>query len=765
MSRAPVAKLLPFPLLLAVSGLAAAQSSGAPAPTDAGSCCRKNATVPLEKPADQKEKTLVLYDCAMKLRANMAPFLGGGAVGEFQKRVAALKPDSPPNQVFMLRKSLGDSLLAIGEIEAAEKQYEVILPLALQAKDITASRNVARAMAMGWMRLGERRNCVGRHNEDSCLFPLQGNAIHVDQEGSRRAIEILTEMLKTDGSDLASLWLLNVANMTLGTWPDSVPPQWRIRPESLQSESPMPRMYDVAGKLGLDSFCRAGGSCFDDFNGDGLMDVVVSSMDPEQPLKMFRQAPDGTFKNVAKEVGLEGQLGGLQFIHFDANNDGRLDLLVQRGAWMRNAGEMPNSLLIQQQDGTFLDTTKAAGIEVWAPSQVAAVADVDNDGDLDLFLGYEGEEQGAEARYTSRLFLNRGDATFEDVTKRAHVENGHYCKGAAFADYDGDRLPDLYVSNMHAPNRLYHNNGDGTFTDVALTLGVGDPYDSFACWFFDYNNDGRLDLYVTCYSQNDRSAQIGAFYRNHTTGCDSNRLYENDGHGGFKDVTCARALDRVVFPMGCNFGDVDNDGWQDLYLATGDPEFSSLWPNVMYRNDGGQRFQDVTAATDTGHLQKGHGVSFGDFDDDGDQDLFVKMGGAFKDDGAADCLFENPGHGNHWLTVRLVGHKSNRFGIGARICATIDEPGSGERKIFAFAGMNSSFGGNSLQEEMGLGKATRIVELEVDWPTSQITQKFHDVPLDRTIVVDELQPKVTLLSPRVRPAAGPPGAPAAAGTH
>jgi hypothetical protein len=232
-------------------------------------------------------------------------------------------------------------------------------------------------------------------------------------------------------------------------------------------------------------------------------------------------------------------------------------------------------------------------------------------------------------------------------------------------------------------------------------------------------------------------------------------------------VTRARGLDRVAFPMGCNFGDVDNDGWSDLYLATGDPEFTSLWPNVMYRNDGGKRFQDVTAATDTGHLQKGHGVSFADLDDDGDQDLFVKMGGAFKDDGAADCLFENPGHGNHWLTVRLIGHKSNRFGVGARIRAQIVEPGSGERSVYAFVGMNSSFGGNSLQEEMGLGKATRITELEVDWPTSDTTQKFHDVPLDRTIVVDEEQSKITLVAPRVNVEPKPAAAQATGtpGTH
>jgi hypothetical protein len=180
---------------------------------------------------------------------------------------------------------------------------------------------------------------------------------------------------------------------------------------------------------------------------------------------------------------------------------------------------------------------------------------------------------------------------------------------------------------------------------------------------------------------------------------------------------------------------------------------------VLYHNgvghDGGRVFEDVTTATGTGHLQKGHGVSFADLDGDGDQDLFVKLGGANADDGFANVLFENPGFGNHWLTVRLVGRTSNRFGVGSRIRATIEEPaapaalvgpdgksvGSApvttRRDVFHFVGTNSSFGGNSLQAEMGLGKATRIVALDVTWPASKKTQRFTDVPLDRVIVVDE----------------------------
>src|SRR5262249_15532328 len=158
----------------------------------------------------------------------------------------------------------------------------------------------------------------------------------------------------------------------------------------------------------------------------------------------------------------------------------------------------------------------------------------------------------------------------------------------------------------------------------------------------------------------ERCAQVGAYYRNHANGIDHTRLYEGDGKGHFRDVSIERGVDRTFFAMGCNFGDLDNDGYPDMYFGTGDPDFTSLWPNVMLRNDRGRRFQDVTTSGGFGHLQKGHGITFADIDNDGDQDVFLQCGGAIKDDKFWDALYENPGHGNHWLTVKLIGVKTNR---------------------------------------------------------------------------------------------------------
>jgi hypothetical protein len=700
-------------------------------------CCRPTPreTDPAKLPQDRKSK--LLRDIATQTTESRAPFVGDGTLHELEARLPKLPANTPPKQMIPFCYALGTVRLDDGNVDGAIQMFERCRTLAESINDHEAKLTAMRKLGIAYMRMGERTNCALRHNQDSCIFPIKDGGVHADKRGSEKAAEVYLEILKTmEGNDLPSIWLLNIAHMTLGTYPDGVPPIFRIDPRTLASERDLPRMYDVAAKKGIRMFARAGGSAVDDFDGDGRLDVVLSSMDVWEPLRMFRQKPDGTFEDVADRVGLKGQTGGLQFIHFDANNDGRLDLLVQRGAWLGAFSRTPNSLLVQQPDGTFVDRTLEAGIEVSAPSQAAAVADIDNDGDLDIFCGYEAQVLANGLEYPCHLWKNRGDGTYEDVTAKAGVSNDLFCKGCAFGDYDNDDFPDLYVSNLYGPNRLYHNNRDGTFTDVAVPLGVHAPFDAFASWFFDYNNDGNLDIYVANYRSGVRQAEVCAWYRNGTTGTDTQRLYENDGMGHFNDVTRAVHLDRPCFPMGANFGDIDEDGFPDLYLATGDPDLSSLWPNLMFHNDGGRRFEDVTASTGTGNLQKGHGVSFGDLDGDGDQDLVENLGGAVKDDAFATAVYENPGHGNHWLTVRVVGHQTNRFGHGVRIRAKIEEP-AGARDVFAFVGCNSSFGGNSLQEEMGLGRATRIVELEVHWPTTGKTDRFTDVPLDRTIVVEE----------------------------
>jgi ASPIC and UnbV/FG-GAP-like repeat len=187
--------------------------------------------------------------------------------------------------------------------------------------------------------------------------------------------------------------------------------------------------------------------------------------------------------------------------------------------------------------------------------------------------------------------------------------------------------------------------------------------------------------------------------------------------------------------MGSNFGDFDNDGFLDMYLATGEPNIATLVPNRMFKNVEGKRFAEITTSSGTGHLQKGHGVACGDWDRDGDVDLFVETGGAVNGDRYHDVLFQNPGQGNHWLTVKLVGKKTNRAAIGARI--KVVTAGEAPLEIHRHVSSGSSFGANPLEQTIGLAKATRVDRLEIHWPTSGTTQVFRDVAADQSIEVTE----------------------------
>ena len=235
---------------------------------------------------------------------------------------------------------------------------------------------------------------------------------------------------------------------------------------------------------------------------------------------------------------------------------------------------------------------------------------------------------------------------------------------------------------------------------------------SFATWFFDFDNDGDLDLFVADYES--PVPAVAAHYFGLRPVPNHPRLYRNDG-GVFTDVSESFGLGRALLPMGANHGDLDADGWPDFYLGTGEPGYETVMPNVMFRNLGGRGFQDVTMAGGFGHIQKGHGVAFGDLDHDGDQDLFHQLGGFFPGDSYANALFENPTPEPRWITLLLEGARTNRFGVGARVEASLVEDGV-RRSVHALAGSGGSFGGSSYRVELGLGRADRVEELVIAWP-------------------------------------------------
>ena len=615
-----------------------------------------------------------------------------------------------------------------------------------------------RLAAISWLRLGEQENCIENHSIDSCLLPIRGEGVHRIERGSRNAVALYEKLLEGDPDDVAFRWLLNIGYMTLGEWPDGVPERWSIPEETFASEYELPRFRDVAMATGVAHTALSGGTVIDDFNGDGNLDIVVTSWGVHDPMAYFESDGRGAFIDRTQAAGLAGMTGGLNAVQADYDNDGWVDLLVLRGAWLGGAGEYPDSLLRNLGDGRFEDVTERAGLLRFHPTHSAAWGDYDNDGWLDLFVGYE-------SRGTPRpcaLFRNNGDGTFTDVAREVGLDHVGFVKGVVWGDYDNDGRPDLYLSRMAQPNVLYRNEGpgaDGTwkFRDVTAKAGVANPVKSFPTWFFDYDNDGWLDLLVASFSDFGSVAleSVAADYLGLPTDATRTVLYRNRGDGTFEDVSRRMNVDRVMLAMGANFGDLDNDGWLDMYFGTGEPAFYTLVPNVMLRNDEGRRFQDVTTAGGFGSIQKGHGIAFADIDNDGDQDIYANMGGAYSGDIYQNVLFENPGNDHRWVTLRLEGTRSNRSAIGARVRVVVNNEDGSTRDIHRVVGSGGSFGASSLQLEVGLGRASSIDRIEVRWPSEGDIAVYRNVPLDRIVRVREGETDaVPVEQPRIRMGSG-----------
>ncbi len=592
---------------------------------------------------------------------------------------------------------------------------------------------IEETLGIAYLHQSEMKNDVYLDPGDKCIFPMDSSARFAVPEYSQKAVEYFLNYLKQDPQSLEVRWLLNLSYMTLGQYPNGVPAPYLIPPSAFASKENIAHFKDVAPATGLNLVSLAGGVIVDDFDNDGLLDVVISSMDPCEPLRFFHNNGDGTFTDRTVQAKLGDQLGGLNILQADYNNDGCMDILVLRGGW-----EYPvrRSLLRNNCDGTFTDVTRESGLAEPATSTQSAVwADIDNDGYLDLFVANE--------RGSNQLFRNQGNGTFQDISHSAGIDQSAFSKAVAAADYDNDGFVDLYVSNFSSANFLYHNNHNGTFTEVAQAAGVQEPRGSFSTWFFDYDNDGWPDLLVNSYYQSDE--EVMRTYLGLPHNAETMKLYKNMRDGTFKDVTAKVGLDKVFMPMGANFGDVDNDGFPDIYLGNGSPSYGSLIPHTLLRNHDGKYFADITASSGTGELHKGHGIAFADLDRRGYEDIVAEVGGMTPGDRHALRVFENPGNHNDWINVHLVGVKTNRAAIGAQIKLTVENHGKQIRAIYRTVGSGGSFGASPLEQHIGLGADARIVNLEVLWPASKTHQSFAGIQKNQFIEIKEFSSTVTKL--------------------
>lgn len=679
-------------------------------------------------------------------------------LGLTEKRIkqfeGILAQEKDPLRRMNINMVYATDLLKLGKTKEAalifEEAWSLVEAGKLPANDVS-KRALLTSIAITYLRQGELENCLAFHNHESCFIPIQSGGIHKKAEGSRKAIYWYEKTLKLFPQDLESVYLLNIAYMTLGEYPDKVPQPYRIPKDWFENKIKFPRYKEIAADLGVNTFNLAGGSIIDDFTNDGWPDIIVSSMGLEESIVFYVNQGDGSFKDETKLYRLDGQVGVLQFTHTDINNDGLLDLLLLRGAWYHGQnGEIPKTLLLNTGKG-FKDITIAAGITKSAPSQAAAWQDVNLDGWIDLLVANEslpGYEKGID------LYINQKNNTFKLASEQYGLTQNDFFKGCAFIDLNNDRYPDLYLSALdHSNYLLVQDPETGKFVDVTNKTQTGQPVKSFPCWAFDYNNDGKEDIFVSGYSN--ETAPASDWMNDHFGRTDPTmlpKLYRNEGNMKFTEVGKSSGLNEVAFTMGCNYGDINTDGYLDFYLATGNPGYQSVVPNKMYLNLEGKRFEDISYAGGFANIQKGHGVSFGDLDHDGDEDMYVSVGGAYEGDGFYNCLFENPNHeNNNWLILKLIGTSSNKIALGARVKITCIENGN-ERLIYRTVSAGSSFGGNSFLLEIGLGKTTAIQSVEVTWPCQTCdAETYSNIQLNTayTITQGEQMPRPIQYKPVV----------------
>ncbi len=639
------------------------------------------------------------------------------------------------------------ALIALGREEEAIPLLEEQV-LRINKEGINGMDKLKVQLALAYLRAGERTNCVMNHSPETCVLPIRGAGIHTAQTGSRNAIRVYEELLEKFPDNLEYKWLLNIAYMTLGEYPVKVPSKFLLPDldRSIGDSSMVKPFQDVAGALHLDINNMAGGTIIEDFNNDGYLDIVTSSWDLDEPLHYFQNTGDGAFVDKSGSSRLADLTGGLNMVQMDYNNDGFKDIFVLRGAWLRsNYGEQPNSLVRNNGDGTFTDVTTQSGLLSFHPTQTATWNDFNNDGWVDVFIGNETWQGNASSgSHPCELYLNNRDGSFTNIAELARCNVTGFIKGVTSGDYDNDGWKDIFISSLSGERFLLKNTGlkDGmpVFENVTKHAGLDDRRSrTFPTWFWDYDNDGWLDILVGDFTFDKPISSYAAADALGTFSGTSGTilLYKNNQDGTFIDVSENAGTNKTAFAMSANFGDIDNDGFLDFYLGTGNPELESIVPNKMFRNIAGKRFTDVTTEARVGHLQKGHAISFADLDNDGDQDVYIELGGAYKGDAFHNSLYLNPGQDvkNNWITLDLV-RKNNLNVIGTLVKLTCRENNT-VRTIYREVNSGGSFGASPLRREIGIGRATVIDEIAIQWHPAQKAQVIKNVKPNQHLRIRE----------------------------
>ena len=618
-------------------------------------------------------------------------------------------------------------------------------------------------LALAHMRSGEARNCLAAlHGEvpagTVCTLPL--THLHSRSEGSREAARIFGKLSEQGGGDRELLtWLQAFSRLTLGERPENLRnPELEAFLDLFYGEKAAQArrkhgelaFVDRARELGVAKFDAGKGVAVEDFDGDGDLDLITggtfSPLHYYQNLHRGDPAQEGLpgdgFREITGEVGLSGVRQSQILTAADYDNDGRVDLFV--GSLLQ-----PDRLFRNEAPEGFRDVTEETGLALdpgllsftWS----SAWGDLDLDGDLDLFIASWGAKTPglkgvlATPRVASGLYLNE-NGRFEEVSRAwglgEFLRDGNFI-GAAFGDSDGDGDTDLYLSSpMQGRSALWRNEGDRF--ELEQRFGAG-----FLAAFLDVDHDGQLEILHTGLADartSTRKAVFGQTLGVPTSG--RNLILRRTGEGSWQADESFFENELPMGTMGASFGDLDNDGCHDFYFGTGDPEPWFVLPNLMFRGRReGRRCvsgaANISMLQGFGSTQKGHGIVFFDFDEDGDQDIYSSLGGMWPADRWPNQLFVNESHLEHrWIKIRLRGRISNRQGIGSRI-RVLAHTASGDGILRTYH-MNpkTSFGSSPLLAHIGLGEAAGIDYIEVDWPASGCRHRYAG-ELGRLHVLDE----------------------------
>lgn len=614
--------------------------------------------------------------------------------------------------------------MRVSTIEEAVSWLEKAISL-IENQSQDKALDLKSKLAIAHLQISEIENCRHAIHGHSCVFPFSMEAHHVKKDHTKVAQSLFKEYLKKRPQDNQIKWLLLVASMALDEKP---PKKWRL--EIPKQTKKFPQFITYAFKAGIIKRpIQSGGAIIEDFTNDGCPDIVYSSTGEDQPVRFYQGNCSGQFEDATKKWGLDQQFNVINLSTTDFNNDGKKDLYLHRGGWFTQLDGLVKNGLLKNTGEKFVEVTKDMGLDTgWNANVSSSWLDYNNDGRLDLFVCQE--------RRFPELFENRG-SKFVEVAEKVSLTNSELCKGSAVGDVNNDGYLDIYISNYTGVGRLFLNSAKGTFTeDKQSNIVNGSKRFSFGTFFFDYNNDGWEDLFIATLVPLFEDALIDLFHINKAKRFDANlRLLENQS-GTFVDVTKKVGLNITTQTMGLNFGDLDGDGFMDIYLGTGSTPYGSLSPNRVFRNLNGKKFEEVTYAGGFGNLQKGHGISFGDLNLDGHNDVLMNLGGHVEASEFVPELLINPGSTNNWVRIQLNGKKSNRLALGTRIRLTVTTKGK-EKQIFFRVGGTGSYGQNSTVPLIGIGRADKIIEAQVSWLGSGLIQSFKDLPINRWVSIDE----------------------------